>query len=430
MSSNGRYVRAPIASDNESTDDDYDLDNSSEPAVQEEERESDFSSDESSSNRSRSNEPNDAVNSSNRRGSVDPVSSPKMVSTDDRLQRMENALADITKALNVLQTPVVPNKDTDQIWSNPTALTSAPDIIPSSVRWDNIKPFPTRVAANKMWQEWNHYIENFEIAATLNNANDPVRRAQLLFLSVGEELQGIIRAAKLRPSLNDANCYRIFVDNIKNYLRTMTDSAAEHEAFLNMKQEKSESAVAFHARLMRSVDSCECSPAGQDKFIRAQLLKGLRNKELVKAARTFGHDTASIVLAATRDEAYQAETTANESSEVYAVNRRRPSPDDRRYKPKRSRSDDWGKRTTAKRSRHEESNFRRDYRDRVRRDRCSRCGQYSHRNMPCPALRRKCNSCHEFGHYAAVCRKASIQQLRMPKDESPKRENEQDENQV
>lgn len=162
MSSNGRYVRAPIDSDNESTDDDYDLDNSSEPAVQEEERESDFSSDESSSNRSRSNEPNDAVNSSNRRGSVDPVSSPKMVSTDDRLQRMENALADITKALNVLQTPVAPNKDTDQIWSNPTALTSTPDIIPSSVRWDNIKPFPTRVAANKMWQEWNHYIENFE----------------------------------------------------------------------------------------------------------------------------------------------------------------------------------------------------------------------------------------------------------------------------
>lgn len=272
-------------------------------------------------------------------------------------------------------------------------------------------------------------MENFEIAATLNNANDPVRRSQLLFLSVGDELQAIIRAAKLRPSLSDANCYHVFVNNIKNYLHTMTDTAAEHAAFLNMRQEKSESAITFHARLMQKARLCEYSQADQDKFVRAQFLKGLRNKELVKAARTHAYDTNYLVLAASRDEAYQAESPPTESPEVYAVHRGRPRPESRTDYRKRTRSDDWDRRISAKRAR-EGQNFRRDLQERGRRNRCPRCNQYPHTNSPCPALRRKCNSCLEFGHYAVVCRKTNIQQLQVTKNESPSRENESNENQV
>ncbi|XP_062557570.1 uncharacterized protein K02A2.6-like [Armigeres subalbatus] len=258
-----------------------------------------------------------------------------------------------------------------------------------------------------MWEAWNRYIENFEIAATLNNANDPVRRSQLLFLSVGEELQGIIRAAKLRPSLTDANCYHSFVNNIKNYLQSMTDSAAEHEAFSNMKQENAESAIAFHARLMAP--------------------KGLRNKELVKAARTYGYDTKYVVQAATRDEAYQAETTASESPEVYTVSRRTPHSQSqgqsRNDNQRRRRTYPWDRRYTAKQPRVDEQGFRRETNNRGYRSRCPRCNQNPHNNYPCPALKRKCNSCREFGHYAIVCRKRAVQHLEMANDESPKQEN-------
>lgn len=120
-----------------------------------------------------------------------------------------------------------------------------------SVRWDNIKPFPKGIPANKLWEAWTKYFENFEIAASLSNVCDPVKRFQLLYLSVGDELQGIVRAAKLRPESIDASCYGDFVKNIEKYLKALTDTSAEHDMFSSMQQEKGESAVNFHARLVK-----------------------------------------------------------------------------------------------------------------------------------------------------------------------------------
>lgn len=114
-----------------------------------------------------------------------------------------------------------------------------------TIRWDHIKAFPKEIPANKMWEAWNKYMENFEIAASLGNAFEPSRRAQLLFLSVGEEMQAIIRAAMLRPNLADIDCYNKFVNNIDSYLKSMTDTSAEHEAFSNMRQDADESLMSF-----------------------------------------------------------------------------------------------------------------------------------------------------------------------------------------
>lgn len=190
----------------------------------------------------------------------EPGCSKSDQNTNERLHRMENVLSNITKALNSMQSMRPMRYDPDEDWSASVAPRNSSESNFSSVRWENIRPFPAGVAANQMWEEWNRYIENFEMAATLSNANDPVRRSQLLFLSMGTELQGIVRAAKLRPSLTDANCYRKFVANIGNYFQSMTDASAEHEAFSNMRQLKSENAVAFHARLVAKVRLCGYSP--------------------------------------------------------------------------------------------------------------------------------------------------------------------------
>lgn len=88
-----------------------------------------------------------------------------------------------------------------------------------SIRWDNIKPFPKEIPANELWEAWTKYIKNFDIAASLSNVYDPVKRSQLLYLFVEEELQGIARAAKLRPESNYASCYGGFVRNIEKYLK-------------------------------------------------------------------------------------------------------------------------------------------------------------------------------------------------------------------
>lgn len=108
-----------------------------------------------------------------------------------------------------------------------------------------------------MWAEWFDFIENFELALSLHHGNDPVYKVKLLYLSLGQELQTIVKAANLRPSLTDAHCYTAFVKNIENHLRSMTDIAAEHQAFLKMKQGKDESTVAFHARLLKGAKLCD-----------------------------------------------------------------------------------------------------------------------------------------------------------------------------
>ncbi|KAL9706442.1 hypothetical protein quinque_009960 [Culex quinquefasciatus] len=132
----------------------------------------------------------------------------------EMLQRMENVLAAITDKISYLEnmqmvhTPMATTPDSDQTWSTPNIATVPSGGHVMSVRCDNVKPFPSGVPANKLWETWNGYIEIFEMSANLAGVNDPVKRSQLLYLSVGEELQGVITAAKLRPSLNDPDCYQ------------------------------------------------------------------------------------------------------------------------------------------------------------------------------------------------------------------------------
>ena len=280
MENNGRYVRAPKVPDS-----DWEVESTGQPDQNLWEKPSSFGS-------ATDLEGDDVDNCSERSfdsvlpvsisgckdqedGGVIPMHNDATVpdrthlSTHNRFQRMENVLDDLTKALTSIQRAQSIPFEPDQDWAIPTNSTSVTSS--ASVRWDNIKPFPTGVPANQMWEEWNHYIENFEIAATLSNASDPVRRSQLLFLSMRAELQGIVRAAKLRPSLKEANCYRDFVTNIGRYFQSMTDSAAEHEAFSNMKQQRSETAVAFHSRLMAKVRLCGYSPSDHDRLHRYEL---------------------------------------------------------------------------------------------------------------------------------------------------------------
>lgn len=420
MESDGKYVRAPKYF--EQSDPNHSVESSSADIVNDDENQSErsFCSSIASDFITQETRPelmersNDSEPDIEKEPNAVDQSSP---STRERLQRMESVLSNITKAISSMQT-MRPTYDADQNWC--TSVSNQSDTSLPSIRWDNIKPFPTGVPANKMWEEWNRYIENFEIAASLSNANDPVRRSQLLFLSIGDELQGIVRAAKLRPSLNDANCYRNFVANISNYFQSMTDSAAEHESFSNMRQEKSESAIAFHARLMAKVRLCGYSPSDQDRFVRAQLLKGLTNKELVKAARTYGHDTNYIVQAATRNEAYEAETVnagPSDPSESYTVNRLQQQSINQQQSRKRTSSDGWVDRAQSLRFRKSQQEPRRDRLDRGRRSRCLRCNGRLHSNYPCPALKRNCNSCGELGHYAATCRKSRIRELQIKTSE-------------
>ncbi|XP_058448729.1 uncharacterized protein LOC131428699 [Malaya genurostris] len=332
---------------------------------------------------------------------------PEKVSKVKRIERMEKMIAGLNEALRRFEPKSTSVDNVDNSWNVPNDENSFPansGNSSSSIRWDHMKPFSSGISANKMWEEWNRYIENFEIAASLSNVCDAVKRTQLLFLSMGNELQEIIKAAKLRPSLKTPNCYKLFVSNIKNYFRSMTDTAAEHEAFSRMKQESEETAVAFHARLMCKVRLCNYSIEDEDRFVRAQLLNGLRNREIVKQARTYGYETNFIVQSATRNEAFEIETRQQDGSSVFELRsalksslydknfRKRPNMGNRFGEPqmKQARSHEIIQQPQASRSR------------------CTRCFLFSHRNGQCPALKRNCNRCGKRGHFVAACRQRHV----------------------
>lgn len=346
---------------------------------------------------------------------------------DGRMEQIEKVLADLRKAVTLLQpgnqqlAPQQVTPEAGRSWDftrEPAQATGSH----TTVRPEHIKPYPSGVRPNKMWAEWYDFIEDFEVAVSMHNTNDPVYKMKLLYLSLGKELQSIVKAANLRPSLTDPQCYSIFVKNIETHLRSMTDTTAEHQAFLKMKQGKDESTVTFHARLIRGVKLCGYNADDESRFVRAQLLEGLRNKELAKAARTYGYDTNFIVQSATREEVYEEETAertvdANilEIGRRSGVGRKRinthqqfdnPATKQRRTNSDFMRNGPWRPERSrqAGNSTQQARDGQRSPRTQDRNTRCPRCNNLFHRNPQCPALTRTCDNCGKRGHFAVACR--------------------------
>ncbi|XP_055604509.1 uncharacterized protein LOC129752763 [Uranotaenia lowii] len=303
-----------------------------------------------------------------------------------------------------------------------------------SIRCD-IKPYPKNVPASKMWEAWTKFIEDFQLSVTLLNAHDPKRRIDLLMLYMGDDLKGVVRAAKLKPTVENGECYETFVRNIDQYLKSMTDPAAEHEAFSCMQQEEGESAIGFHARLSEKVRLCGYSEPDQDVFVRAQLMRGLRNQEVKQQARIYGLKTNEIVVSATRAEAFHTEVKTR-VAECSAMAIRSYSTRDSRSRNKR-RSDS-AKEFASHTKRYRYTDNRSYGRGRSssdnssvsRRYRCTRCfeDRSTHDNGICPKLEKRCYNCNREGHIARACRLNRVNELRH--DRSPKRENDEHEQQI
>lgn len=169
---------------------------------------------------------------------------------------------------------------TDHGWGEMASpLAPAPS---NPIEFDNIPLFPKTTKTTCMWEVFTRYLEKFEIAISLNGITNSKQQAQLLYLALGDELQGIIRAAGLRPSLYDPDCYRKMKENISSYFLGMTDVSAEHDKFTAMKQEHDKSAVASRARLVAQARICKYSEEEQFRFVRSQFLKGMANREPLK----------------------------------------------------------------------------------------------------------------------------------------------------
>ncbi|XP_062538299.1 uncharacterized protein K02A2.6-like [Armigeres subalbatus] len=169
------------------------------------------------------------------------------------------------------------------------------------------------------------------------------------------------------------------------------------------------------AGILEKVRLCGYSSEDQDRFVRAQLLKGMRNKDLVKTARTFGYETLFVEQSATREEAYTAETAQSDPNQAFAVAQhhvRAPGKSQQRKRKNEEADDRW---IDSKRR----AMVERRKRGMGRRSRCPKCNRLFHKFGSCPAINVNCNTCGERGHFAIVCRRKIANQLRAERDNSP-----------
>lgn len=341
----------------------------------------------------------------------------------ERLERMEKALFSTPE--RQLVAPIVPpwiapqDRSLQNSGSQEVRTPSKPDYI-GGIRWD-IRPFPQAIPTSKLWTEWSRFKSNFEIATDLNNVSE-TSRGKLLYLLMGEQLQGLITAAKLCPSFDDPQCYSILTRNIGTYLRSLVDTTAEHEEFTRLKQESNESVVTFYARVVEK--ACMCG-YGEDenRFIRSQILQGMSNRDVANAARTYNHDTQTVIQAATRAEAFNINAGPSKAEGIMEVAN---TSSNRQFGQKRFASRGWETRDRGGAS--GPPNRRRELQNRFvgKRNRCFRCDRPKHNGKPCPALYKSCNTCNERGHFSATCRKKRVvNQLDISKEDDEPLKNEQ-----
>lgn len=287
----------------------------------------------------------------------------------------------------------------------PANSMQADNCVHAATRLENAPRFPKNVPTNRLLQEWNRFLEKFEIAASLSNINNPAQMAKHLFMCMGDDLQDIVCVAKLRPSLNDPRCYRAMVNNINAYLRKLTDPVTEHENFSRLSQGKDETIVNFHARLKSKAKLCEYGEQHEDRFVYAQLLMGMRDRKLAEDAKIYGHDIDVVVKAAARKESITSDIIPHYNTEsgpeVLAVSRSSTQGN----RPFRKRSGNAMLSTQRKLQRYVGK------RNQGRRSRCWRCNSSTHTHDVCSAKDKKCFGCGIIGHYASACRRKGIRTI-------------------
>lgn len=182
--------------------------------------------------------------------------------------------------------------------------------------------------------------------------------------------------------------------------------------------------MTFYARLKTKVQLCRYSPNDQERFVRSQLLKGMTNRELAKAARTFGYDAAFVVQSASRSEAFGRESSSDNISEgtVQEVSRTPNTP--RSYQRPRPFGQRPNRNTDYNNQQSSRAPFRNNAHPRGRlgkRGRCSRCDRPAHKGEECPAKTQDCYRCGMRGHFAVTCRRKEAnvtEELHRPRTEN------------
>lgn len=174
------------------------------------------------------------------------------------------------------------------------------------IKMFKVKPFPESITPTAQYEQWNYWLQNFEMA--IESAGDFSQRKMAVELSlhIGEEIRKVISTKELLADRRDVEqdfpFYTDLVRNLTKHFKSLTDESVDVTMFDNIKQGENETAAQFDMRLeLLAKRIGETNRA----VIKKRLLQGMKDRQLAERAYIDGIEHLEIVKMASRKEAIE-----------------------------------------------------------------------------------------------------------------------------
>lgn len=197
------------------------------------------------------------------------------------------------------------NDDTDRNREVPVKKTKNDNVI----NWQRSfkpEPYPENTSPTERLGAWIDWKRQFTVSMQLVGELDQKTKANLLFMSIGNEIRRVIGACAMMKTEDEVDKDFAFYDHLmgklEEYFRASSDTAIDLNVFSTMKQNVSEGAGEFLIRLRRQAVLCELQDATE--LLRNSFLKGMKDQSLAAQGIVGNWNIEKLVAAATRMEAW------------------------------------------------------------------------------------------------------------------------------
>lgn len=168
------------------------------------------------------------------------------------------------------------------------------------------EPYPEKLQSTEKLGAWLDWKRQFKISMELMGEMSQKTKANLLFMSIGNEIRRVIGACGMLKTeteeSEDFPFYDDLMDKLEAHFRSSSDTAIDLNVYSTMRQDAKEGASEFLIRLKRQAALCNLQDATE--LLRNSFIKGMKDQGLAAQAIVGNWSTETLVAAAIRMEAW------------------------------------------------------------------------------------------------------------------------------
>lgn len=275
-----------------------------------------------------------------------------------------------------------------------------------------VESFPAKIPAAQKAEKWADWLRKFRIVASEMGELSQTKKANMLYVMSGDEIQAIINAKGMFPEgelPEGGSAFDELVAKLTEYFKSLADPSVTLMRFDGAKQEKEEGVREYQLRVFRLAEMCGMRDNGM--MVKERFTKGLCDKQLAEMSYVYGWTMEETAAAVARKEAFRASEAQKETYNplreegmkmVAAVSdSARGSGTFNQRQGRGGSRGGWDRdRNRGGRNNNSRSSGNTSAKG------CPNCGIAKHNGKGCPAIGKTCKSCGKQGHFAAVCRSA------------------------